>query len=45
MVVYSIIYGYALAPFSTDIEQQTVGIGTSLAKCQGIRLCSGTFQC
>ncbi len=34
MSVYSIIYGYALGPFSADIEQQTLGIATSLEKCQ-----------
>ncbi len=32
--VYLIIYSYALALFSTDIEQQTLGIATSLEKYQ-----------
>ncbi len=34
MSLYSIIYGYALGPFSAHIEQQTLDIATSLEKCQ-----------
>ncbi len=42
--MYSRIYGYALAPFSTDIEQQTVGFAANLEKCQRIRNALAPFS-